>query len=120
MALTFETIQPIKLDGKTCTPVVDAEARLRLSMLKGFNTESEVKKAAEIISECFPNEKEYVAGKVLGLTPMDLDELRTYLVGGYSAIKRLTETYTHQIDKLMSERMNRAVAAQGEANEQGA
>lgn len=104
MALSFETIQPIRLDGKKCTPVLDAEARLRLATLKGLTTEDEIKKAAEVISSCFPNEKEYVAEKVLGLTPMDLAELRTYLTSGFTGVKMMAETYNRQLDKIIEEK----------------
>lgn len=101
MALSFETIQPIKLDGKQCTPVVDAEARLRLAALKGTTSEDDIKKAAEVIASCFPNEQEYVAEKALGLSPMDLATLRTYLLNGYSGIKAMEDTYARQVDKII-------------------
>ena len=99
MALSFETIQPITLDGKKCTPVVDADARLRLQTLKGATTEAEKQKAAEVISTCFPAEKEYVAEKVMGLSPMDIAELRTYLISGLSGVKMMAEQYGRQVDK---------------------
>lgn len=104
MALNFETIQPITLDGKKCFPKVDAEQRLRLQTLGEIKTEKDYQKAAEVISGCFPDEKEYVAEKVLGLSPFDISTLRTYLFSGKSGIDETARQTDRMMDKILSEK----------------
>lgn len=105
MALNFETIQPITLDGKKCTLEINPEQRLRLQQLGEPKTEEDYKKAAEVISECFPKEKSYVAEKVPKLSSFDLSSLIVYLTRGKGGIDTMRRQVDRAMDKMTDEKL---------------
>lgn len=81
MALTLKTIEPVKIDDKSCAPKVNAEQRLRLSEVK-LDTEEERAEAIKLIASCFPADEKYVAGKLEQMMTFDIQRLQAYLMAG--------------------------------------
>lgn len=106
MPLTLETIQPINLDGVKCFLKVDPENRLRLSQIKKVETNDDKKRAAEIISACFPDNSEYVAEKVLNLSSVDISVLVVYLMDGKSGVDVMMRQIDRETDRLVEARNN--------------
>lgn len=96
MALELETIQPVRIDGKKCTPKVDPEQKLRLSQVR-TETKDDRERSYDIIAGCFPDDKEYVLSKLPGLSELDISMLVTYLAQGETGVKTAAEAIIRQV-----------------------
>lgn len=95
--LHFNGIEPIDFKGHLCEPKLDAEKKLRLTNIN-FSTEEQVKEADEVLASCFDDEyaKEFIKTK---LSSDDKAVLKTYLIGGESAVNRLSKATDGIIEK---------------------
>lgn len=94
--LSFEGYQPVRFGGRDCTPKINQELRLRLARLQ-FNTQADIDNADDILSDCFPDDKEYVKEFMDNLAPFDKQQLQAYLVGGASGIKLIRDATIEQM-----------------------
>lgn len=98
--LHFKGIEPIDLGGTEYMPKTDAEKRLRLSTIK-FATEEDITEADNIICSCFEEEeaKEFIKNK---LTSSDKEVIAAYLIGGETAVNRLSQLTNGAIEKYIT------------------
>lgn len=98
--LHFNGLEPIDFHGKEYMPKVDAEKRLRLSTIK-FNTTEETTEADTILCSCFEEQeaKEFIIEK---LSADDKQLLATYLIGGETAVNRLSNLTDGAIEKYIT------------------
>ena len=95
--LHFNGLEPIDFKGKQCEPVIDAEKKLRLQNIK-FDTESNIEKADEVLCSCFEEKyaKDFIRNK---LSTDDKVVIKTYLVGGETAVNRMSDVTNNAIEK---------------------
>lgn len=102
--LKFDGIQPVTFGGQDCTPKLDAEIRLRLNKLE-FGTEAQTEQADKILSDCFPDDKDYVLDFLKSqMSPYEKRELQAYLIGGPSMVRLIRD----KIDNITKEAMEEA------------
>lgn len=101
--LHFNGLEPVDFKGKKCTPKVDQEKKLRLSMLK-FESASDIKEADEVLGSCFDEKyaKDFIAEK---LSAQDKQVLATYLTGGETGLNRLSKATDGAIEKYITRAM---------------
>lgn len=101
--LHFNGLEPIDFKGKLCEPKVDAEKKLRLQNAK-FDTEANIRTADDILASCFDEDyaKEFIREK---LSTDDKILLRTYLVGGETAVNRMSEVTNGAIEEYIKRAM---------------
>lgn len=110
MALKFAGIEPVEFGGKSCTPRIDADKRLRLSQLK-FNTEADITKANKVIASCFPNDEQFVEEFLTNqIADSDRQVLALYLRGGQRAL----DAYNKAIEDMMAEALEKAKEQQND------
>lgn len=82
MGLKFEKLEPVEFgDEISETPVVPQGLYFRLSECK-FDSEINCESSAEILAEAFPKNREKVKGYLSTMTPLNLQRLVAYLMGG--------------------------------------
>lgn len=101
--LSFSGLQPVSFAGKECKPKLDAEIRLRIQTLK-VEKNGDLKRASEVLSEAFPDDKEYVKDFIQNqMSVYEVSELQVYLAHGAKACKEmndaLVETMKNNISK---------------------
>lgn len=103
--LHFNGLEPIDFKGKLCEPKVDAEKKLRLQNAK-FDTEANIRTADDILASCFDEDyaKDFIREK---LSTDDKILLRTYLVGGETAVNRMSEVTNGAIEEYIKREMER-------------
>ena len=101
--LHFNGLEPIDFKGKLCEPKVDAEKKLRLQNAK-FDTEANIRTADDILASCFDEDyaKDFIREK---LSTDDKVLLRTYLVGGETAVNRMSEVTNGAIEEYVKRAM---------------
>lgn len=101
--LHFNGLEPIDFKGKQCEPKVDAEKKLRLQNAK-FDTEANIRTADDILASCFDEDyaKDFIREK---LSTDDKVLLRTYLVGGETAVNRMSEVTNGAIEEYVKRAM---------------
>lgn len=101
--LHFNGLEPIDFKGKLCEPKVDAEKKLRLQNAK-FDTEANIRTADDILASCFDEDyaKDFIREK---LSTDDKILLRTYLVGGETAVNRMSEVTNGAIEEYVKRAM---------------
>lgn len=101
--LHFNGLEPIDFKGKLCEPKVDAEKKLRLQNAK-FDTEANIRTADDILASCFDEDyaKDFIRDK---LSTDDKILLRTYLVGGETAVNRMSEVTNGAIEEYIKRAM---------------
>lgn len=101
--LHFNGLEPIDFKGKLCEPKVDAEKKLRLQNAK-FDTEANIRTADDILASCFDDDyaKDFIREK---LSTDDKILLRTYLVGGETAVNRMSEVTNGAIEEYIKRAM---------------
>lgn len=101
--LHFNGLEPIDFKGKLCEPKVDAEKKLRLQNAK-FDTEANIRTADDILASCFDGDyaKDFIRDK---LSTDDKILLRTYLVGGETAVNRMSEVTNGAIEEYIKRAM---------------
>lgn len=101
--LHFNGLEPIDFKGKLCEPKVDAEKKLRLQNAK-FDTEANIRTADDILASCFDEDyaKDFIREK---LSTDDKILLRTYLVGGETAVNRMSEVTNGAIEEYIKRAM---------------
>lgn len=101
--LHFNGLEPIDFKGKLCEPKVDAEKKLRLQNAK-FDTEANIRTADDILASCFDEDyaKDFIREK---LSTDDKVLLRTYLVGGETAVNRMSEVTNGAIEEYIKRAM---------------
>lgn len=101
--LHFNGLEPIDFKGKHCEPKVDAEKKLRLQNAK-FDTEANIRTADDILASCFDEDyaKDFIRDK---LSTDDKILLRTYLVGGETAVNRMSEVTNGAIEEYIKRAM---------------
>ena len=87
--LHFQGLEPIDFKGHLCEPKMDAEKKLRLSNIK-FETLEQISEADDLLASCFDDEfaKSFIREK---LSVDDKLVLKAYLVGGETALNRLSK-----------------------------
>lgn len=103
--LHFNGLEPIDFKGKLCEPKVDAEKKLRLQNAK-FDTEANIRTADDILASCFDEDyaKDFIREK---LSTDDKILLRTYLVGGETAVNRMSEVTNGAIEEYIKREMEK-------------
>lgn len=98
--LHFNGLEPIDFKGKMCEPKMDVEKKLRLSNTK-FETAEQIREADEILASCFDEEyaKDFIKNK---LSTDDKMVLKAYLVGGETAVNRLSSVTEGAIEKYIT------------------
>ncbi len=99
MALELTTIQPIKIDGVECRPVVNAETRLRIAEIKSLVSEEDRKKAIEVFATVFPENGDYVREKLAQMTSLDIELIQTYLLAGQKGIDTVLDGLKEAMQK---------------------
>lgn len=97
--LHFNGLEPIDFKGHQCEPKLDAEKKLRLSMVQ-FGTEEQIKEADEILASCFDDDfaKDFIKNK---LSTDDKLVLKTYLCNGETGLNRLSSMTEGAIEKYL-------------------
>lgn len=91
MALELTTIQPIKIDGVECRPVINAENRLRIAEIKSISSEEDRETAIKTLASVFPDNKKYVEEKMAQMTALDLELIQTYLIAGQRGVDTIID-----------------------------
>jgi len=99
MALELTTIQPIKIDGVECRPVVNAESRLRIAEIQTIVSDEDRKKAIEVFASIFPDNTEYVKGKLEQMTALDLELIQTYILAGQKGVDTVLDGLKEAMQK---------------------
>ena len=101
--LHFNGLEPLDFKGKLCEPKVDAEKKLRLQNAK-FDTEANIRTADDILASCFDDDyaKDFIREK---LSTDDKEVIRTYLVGGETAVNRMSEITNGAIEEYIKRAM---------------
>lgn len=103
--LNFSGLQPVTFKGKECQPKLDAETRLRVQTLKTEKS-GDLKHAAEVLCEAFPDDKEYVRDFIENeMSVYEVSELQVYLAHGAKAAKEISDS----IKEAMKESIGKAV-----------
>lgn len=93
MALSFKknSLEAIDFGGLIVQPKVDIESKLRLQGLK-LDSPAGVGEAIQVISECFGDDSEKVAGFMRSsFGVVELAQLQAYLVGGDTMLERINK-----------------------------
>ena len=98
--LHFNGLEPIDFKGHMCEPQIDAEKKLRLQEIS-YETEEKARKADEILASCFVEDfaKEFIKNK---LSNDDKIVLKTYLLGGETALNRLSKATDGAIEQYIT------------------
>lgn len=101
--LHFNGLEPLDFKGKLCEPKVDAEKKLRLQNAK-FDTEANIRTADDILASCFDDDyaKDFIREK---LSTDDKMVIRAYLVGGETAVNRMSEITNGAIEEYIKRAM---------------
>ena len=98
--LHFNGLEPIDFKGHLCTPVIDAEKKLRLANTS-YETAEKAREADEVLCSCFEDDyaKTFIREK---LSNDDKIVLKTYLTGGETGINRLSRATDGAIEKYIT------------------
>lgn len=91
MAFKISQVEPVQFGDKDVEPVLDTEKKLRLQRIT-FGTESEEKKADEVLASCFPDDEAYVLEYLAKCPALEKQRLQAYLVGGEQLVRTIENT----------------------------
>lgn len=99
--LSFQALEPVQFGGKDCKINLNQEIKLRIQVLDV--AKEDINRCAEIISEAFPDEREYVKEFITAnLGAYDLAELQVYLTQGAKAVKDIRDAMREGLSKKIS------------------
>ena len=113
--LNLNAIEPVDFGGRECTPRIDTETKMRLSLIKKYD-----KSAQEALTSAFPDDEEYVKDFVSRMATMDMQMLHAYLLGGptmVEAIQNKIKNVVEEAEKSADEEAEEAEKQEAENND---
>lgn len=103
--LTFNKIKPIRFGDIVATPILNAEARLRVKSAKVSGNGAE---AREALASVFPEEQrqEIISFMEENMSENELAVLQAYLVSGELGISRLEAATNTAIEKQIERKLH--------------
>lgn len=111
MPLSFKKVKPVDFEDFTALPQVNTEIRLRLQNLK-FQTEPQLEQAKDVLASAFGEEKARVRQFMDDnyMSPIGLQELQAYLLGGEQGLEQYRERVNMAMDKAVDKVMKEAAS----------
>lgn len=82
--LNLNAIEPVNFGGRECTPKIDTETKMRLSLIKEYD-----EKAQATLASVFPDDEEYVKEFLSRMATVDMQVLHAYLIGGPTMVEAI-------------------------------
>lgn len=82
--LNLNAIEPVNFGGRECTPKIDTETKMRLSLIKEYD-----EKAQTTLASAFPDDEEYVKEFLSRMATVDMQVLHAYLIGGPTMVEAI-------------------------------
>lgn len=100
MALSLNGLEPIEFKGKACTPVINAELKLRLTQITNYG-----ESADNVLASAFPDDEDYVRNFLKNAPTVEKEILHAYLVGGEAAAKAVIDGLEGGVKKAIDSAM---------------
>lgn len=89
MALKLTTLEPVEIAGKSYTPNLTTEVKMRLRAAS-YKSEADAAEADEVLASAFPENKDEVLAVLRDKIPeMQKSVLQAYLLGGDMGVQQV-------------------------------
>lgn len=92
--LNLNAIEPVDFGGRECTPKIDTETKMRLSLIEKYDEEAQA-----VLASTFPDDEEYVKEFLSRMATVDMQTLHAYLLGGQTMVEAVQNKIKNALEE---------------------